>query len=660
MRMLFKQKMSTKIGFLFSVVALLLAIKSHSQETTKAKVINDTIVGEAVYQYYINNQDTVFNGSYAFNSTKNIKGKEQVVSYNYEGNYAENQKTGKWVFSRKELTPQNKFKEKDYKTTFLTSGKEFKINANFKEGLADGDWQVVYQKFKSSQPTDTLYSINTKFKDAVMIDRLIAKSSRVNISGEFTDEGLLNGDWEIIHQIDNEKIIEIRTFEKGVFKSHYFLKNNQKYPIQHIGLDTTRVDDENWVDIKIRDQYFQIIELTNFGVESNETASFAKKLLATSQETNQFLKNALLSFGYFNDFEVWNSLRGNQAIVYGKFKVRKFPYSEKEKQQLDDIVSKTEAVDEILDQFFSNSQIEIGKLSFENLSLYESILKQYQKAHPKLNQFVAKISQPAFEYVIREEVFPNLNLEIDFTPQISYSYQEEAKTKEHSFPKVPNNKEYSIKAIYNFVEQLHKDVTEIEANVKQIVEDLSKQQALSEEEEELVAKKAELEALFNNETKDEDFNTYHENLATGVLEFADETFENYVKLPVDQKKDEIQTTLTCFDNLINAYTEIGDLPRKLQRIDDVYTRTSFNPYLMVDMSERIKERIYTAFEDYLFPSLMEEIKQQINCDEFLQKIQNLENIYNRMIRLSDQDTSALEKELRREKDVNEIKRILLK
>ncbi|GGE41717.1 hypothetical protein GCM10010832_22180 [Psychroflexus planctonicus] len=636
------------------------SLHTTAQEITKAKKINDSIIGEVFFQYYLNNQDTIYNGNFEFNSTQKVKDQEDVVSYNYVGKYQENQKTGKWVFSKKELTPQKKFKEKNYKVTFSTSGSEFKINGNFKDGLADGDWQVVNQKFESSNPTDTLYSISSKFKNAKMVAHFSAASNRVNIDGNFTEDGLLDGNWEIIHRLDNKKLVEIRSYEDGIFKSHYFLINDEKYHIEHVGLDIIVEENENWVDIEIKDDYFKILELTNFGFKEEANKDVVEDIKATTQKSNQFLKNALLSFGYYNEFEVWNSLKGNQAIQFGKFKVRKYTYTKNEKEQLAKLKDQSLQIKESLANFFSNSQIEIGKLNFETLNKYESILKQYQKAYPELDKIVNKLTQPAFEYVDREALLPKFNLEINFNSQLNYTYQEEQITEKHRFPEIPEQNNLSIPTLAKLVGNWHKDVVEIEEEVERILEDLSKQEALNEDEEELVARKTELIALYSNEDEKDNYNEFHEDVAEGVIQYTNQVFENYVKLPVDQKKDEIQSTLTCIEKLLNTYTELADIPRKLDRLDDVYTRTSFNPYLMVDMSERIKERIYKAFEDYLFPELMKEIKQDIDCDEFPKHLNDLERLYNRMVELSDQDTSDIEKELRRVRDADEIKQILLK
>lgn len=656
---LFKYKI-VNTGFLLVCLCFLFSLHTTAQEITKTKKINDSIIGEVFFQYYLNNQDTIYNGNFEFNSTQKVKDQEDVVSYNYVGKYQENQKTGKWVFSKKELTPQEKFKEKNYKVTFSTSGSEFKIKGNFKDGLADGDWQVVNQKFESSNPTDTLYSISSKFKNAKMVAHFSAASNRVNIDGNFTEDGLLDGNWEIIHRLDNKELVEIRSYEDGIFKSHYFLINDEKYHIEHVGLDTIVEENENWVDIEIKDDYFKILELTNFGFKEEADKGVVQDIQATTQKSNQFLKNALLSFGYYNEFEVWNSLKGNQAIQFGKFKVRKYTYTKNEKEQLAKLKDQSSQIEESLANFFSNSQIEIGKLNFETLNKYESILKQYQKSYPELDKIVNKLTQTAFEYVDREALLPKFNLEINFNSQLEYTYQEEQIIEKHRFPEIPEQKNLSIPTLAKLVGNWHKDVVEIEEEVERILEDLSKQEALNEDEEELVARKTELIALYSNEDEKDNYNEFHEDVAEGVIQYTNQMFENYVKLPVDQKKDEIQSTLTCIEKLLNTYTELADIPRKLDRLDDVYTRTSFNPYLMVDMSERIKERIYKAFEDYLFPELMKEMKQDIDCDEFPKHLNDLERLYNRMVQLSDQDTSDIEKELRRVRDADEIKQILLK
>jgi hypothetical protein len=649
------------IRLLLFCTCIFLSSSVKAQQITKNLRINDSIKGVSVFEYAVIEKDTIYNGSFKFNATKKTSNQKEITSYNYVGNFKDDKKTGEWVFSKKEAKLLDDLKEEEYSVTFNTTGQEFKIIGNFNAGLADGNWQVVNQFFENASPTDTLYHLKAKFENAILVNHLTADYKQVSIIGDFNEKGLLNGDWEITHHLDKQELLEVRTYENGIFKAHYFLIDNAKYPIEHKGLDTTFNENENWVDFEISEAYFEIFELSNIGFEvKTRNNKFQIDLNKATSETNQYVKNALLSFGYLNNYQVWSSLKGNQAIQYGKFKVRKFPFSKQEENQLKEITKQTTEAKKAIKRFFSNPNIEVGKVNYKELNQYEAILRQYQKALPKWNTVVDKMTQPAFEFIIRKEVVPNFDLSFDFDSEVRYSYQGQTIIRQHSFPEAPKNSELNINSIHQFIGQLHSDVLQIESETERILIDLTKQEALNEYEEELVNKKAELQALFNNEAKKDSYNTYHEAVSEELIAYSNQVFFDYINLPVDQKKNQVQSTLNCIEELINSYQGLANIPRKLERLDDVYTRTSFNPFVMVDMSERIKENIYVAFEKYLFPSLLSDLRNNISCDAYSENLQYLEKIYNRMVELSDQDTSIIEKELKRERDLEEIKRILLK
>lgn len=635
---------------------MLVLSEAVSQEISLQKNLNDSIQGMARFQYYLSTKDTIYNGQFQFNSTRKNKGKPTFTSYNYQGNYVENQKEGDWLFSKKTFELQNDFKEKEYVVSAETSGEEFQINAMFQDGLAQGKWVVVNQRYKAAKPVDTTFTVQGFFEEGKMVKNLQAYSKNISIQGEFTENGLLDGNWEILHFNKGEELKEIRRYNKGVFEDHYFIHDNQTYQLLHIGLDTSYTTDENWVEFEMDEAYFQLIKFTNFGIQQPHTLGDEVSLI--SKKSNQFLKNVLRSFGYYKNLNVWSSLPGNKGVVYGKFKVRKFPFSAKESQQLNEIVNKALATETLLQEFFEDSQIEMGKLTFEKLNLYEAIFNQYQAIYPRLITLVNHVSNSAFEYVNRDELMPYFYTDFTFNSAVEYSYQKEKKIVTHPFPSLPSKQEFTLDSFYKFVDLLHKDVHEIQMEVNNILDDLSKQEALDEDEAALVTKKNTLEQLFNDKANKDNYNPYHAIVAKEVIAYAEELFEEYVKLPLDEKKNTIQSTLACYDRLIESYTRMADIPRKLERLDDVYTRTSFNPYLMVDMSERYKERLYKAFENYLLPTVLNKITTTVDCDLLPKNLSELDKIYNRMIELSEEDTSAMEKELRRERDAATIQEIL--
>jgi hypothetical protein len=644
----FKLKTTLVVFFCFAF--------AEAQEITKTISINKDIRGEVYFQYYLKNKDTIYNGAFQFNSTQEKKDSEVISSINYKGEYQDNLKIGKWLFSKKELTPLEKLIEKDYKIQFSTRGEEHQIKANFSAGAAEGRWQVVEQLFEDAQPTDTILNINADFANNNLAGPFEAQSKNLKIIGSLNEESFLHEDWEVTHQSKNQNLKELKIYNNGVMVKHDFIKEQDSLQINYLGLDQSYSENETWVNVDDKDLYFEVLEMSMLA--SNNSSNLSKDYLDAAVKANEFLKNSFSAFAYYDSKKVWGNFQESESLTLGRFKLRKYPYTSAEVANISKIIQQSEEVESTLNSFFNNPQVELGKLSYEDLNRYEAIFQQYQNASNELKNVIEQISKPAFEYVDRQAIFPTLEMEFNFDEEISYKFEKEIKKSTHTFPEKPEAAKYSIQSIASWVEKMHLDVLRINKEIQLIFEDLSKQEELSDDEALLLAKKANILFLFSNQDQRENYNQFHEAVAKDVINYTEFVVEEYAKLAIEAKKDEIENALLCLDQLRNAYVEIADIPRKLERLDDVYTRTSFNPYLMVDMSERIKERVYKAFEDYLFPSLLNELKREINCNSFPATLNELEKIYNRMVVLSDQDTSTIEKELRRERDANVIKKIL--
>ncbi|MGM0635068.1 MAG: hypothetical protein ACQESK_03300 [Bacteroidota bacterium] len=630
------------------------------QKTTESKIaLNDTIVGVAEFQYVLSKKDTVYDGFYRFNSTKKDSLKTEVLyALGYEGNYQSNKKSGDWSFSRKKLQAGENFSVEGYQVSYPADGEEFLVKGDFTDGKATGDWSVVNHTFLNGKRKDTLYYLQTSFENSKMVNRLEGFSNQIEIEGQFTADGLLDGDWVLNHDVDGKNLKEVRVYESGVFKSHYFDYEGETYAITHTGLDTT-VDEgeDNWEELEIDQGYFQIFELSGYNLESVDELGDKNQLNKIINKSNQFIKSSLLSFGRYDDYQIWKPIKGNKGIEFGKFKVRKFAYSTEEKQALNQLSEDFEEIQQLLSKYHKNSKIQLGKVSFKELIFYEKIFSIYRSQLDEINEMQRKINLPAFEYVNRQRLFPDLAPELQFPEEISYKFKDENYSEKHDFPTIPAKKKYNIIVASKLINNIHQDVKKISLEVEKLIKKLEKQEELSENEEELVAKKEQLENYFN-ETENEDFNTYHNQLKEVVVGLVNQVFEDYGEMNLDDKKDQIDESLACYDALLNLNETISNLPKRVNRLDDVYTRTTFNPHMMVDMDERIKERVYTAYEKYLFPYMLNRLEQELSCKQIDAAILELNNLYDKMISLSDQDTSSIERKLKREKDPQKILEIL--
>lgn len=220
------------------LLLLLFSWKSNCQEMYSGSFqLTDSIIGFASYSYEGSKNQPKFNGDFTFDYA--LKKDTIIKSLIYKGAFSENKKEGQWIFSRKNLVSGDTINVDEYQISYPATGFEYKTEANFKEGKAHGKWLVVEQNFKNAKLTDTLFTSQVSFKDSHMQNELVAKSKYLYLNANFNEEGEADGKWVIEHLIDDQEIDEIRIYEGGVFKEHYFQFNNNKYNITHLGIDTT-------------------------------------------------------------------------------------------------------------------------------------------------------------------------------------------------------------------------------------------------------------------------------------------------------------------------------------------------------------------------------------------------------------------------------------
>ncbi|MCH8533592.1 MAG: hypothetical protein LAT51_00860 [Flavobacteriaceae bacterium] len=622
--------------------------------------LNDSIVGELEFDYKIKSRDTIFDGEYKFISTKE-NGREdfRFLSIKYLGNFKDDLKDGEWIFSRKKMNTSEAFTVDNYTVNYLTSGTEDQIKAEFEKGLANGKWTYLKQDFVNSKPKDTLFKATINLKDALMNGKVDAKADKISLNGNFNDKGHLHGEWEIIHQVGEERLKEIKVFNDGVFKRNYFLIDDKEIDIEYTGFDTSVDDDEdNWIEINIDENYFDIFELTNIGVSDDisfvNTSEISKILI----KGNQFIQNTILNFGYYKKMNIWKSVRGNEVINFGKFKVRKFEYTKDEKKQISKSQDYLVLIKESLKDFEENSKVTLGKPAYEGLNKIERVFKEYEKNLDALELIVETINNKAFEYVVREDLFPNFAPNISFPNQMSYSFQDEDIAYEHNFPSTLRPKEYNIEKSVQLLKEIADDISKLNDELENVINRMEKEESLAEDEERLVQLKNEIIKKFDKSNDVSDFNQFHEDLGGQIIKFVEDRFNDYGRLQVDEKKEEIDYYLDCFEDISKLWNRLDEFKDEIDRIDEEYTRTVFNPFMMTDISERVKERVYDAFEEVVLPHVMSNLKKQTDCGNIQEKTKNLDIIYKRMIDIRKEDTKEEEKDLRREKNIDKILSIL--
>ena len=99
---------------------------------------------------------------------------------------------------------------------------------------------------------------------------------------------------------------------------------------------------------------------------------------------------------------------------------------------------------------------------------------------------------------------------------------------------------------------------------------------------------------------------------------------------------------------------VGALPAQKEEIEKVYLDAIWNPHLAVIMQEQTKKRITGAYNRFVLPDILNGITNNLNCENAASYNNLLEELYSRMLEMRDEDTSRLERKLKKEQDPQEI------
>jgi hypothetical protein len=615
--------------------------------------LNDSISG-IIHVEQQEENDSIFDGNFKFVTTfKNTNPFNTKTSLTYEGIYKNDLKSGLWTFRQKSFKALQNHSEEDYKLNFKTSGKELFLSANFQEGQAQEKWYAEERVFNNSKVENIVFTLDAEFNDSKLVNTLQAYSPNLIVELNFDEDGFANGNWVFKHKLNGKTIEDIFNFENGVYKKRELKIDDKSLEITQLGLDTNI---KKGSDIFYDQGMLQVFNLITF--KQNENPDDEAILKDINEISLSHLDKVLNIFKTYDGFDIWQNFRGSKALKIGGFKIKKHPLSPLEKSQIQDIEDKLVKINQSIDNTLNHSFLEIGKLNYEELNIQESVLTTYKNYVSKLDDLIDKLNTKEIEYINYNSILPEWLPEVNFPENLSYSFKDEALSTAYNFPKPLKKEDVSINSISKLINTIYGEVLKSEKKANDIFKKLTKKEALSDREQEFLTLKKKLIALYSNQNENTNYNTYHEAVSTNFIQIVNTQYNAFASLEIEVKEKQINNYLECYNNLETAYKSIENFPLKLNRLNDLYSLTTFNPYIMSDMTERLKSRIYNAFEDVLMPEIIEDLKSAKSCEDVNQTLELFDTTYKRLVVLIDEDTKDIEKQLKREKNPQKIMEIL--
>ncbi len=620
--------------------------------------------GIATYQYAVSNKDTLKQGNFRFHSVSADSSVSSSFNFlSYQGAYDKNRKQGKWLFSFKNLEPSEQFHERDYQLVQPTNGREFLINANFKYGKANGNWDITEQNIINSHADSPLIFVEATFQAGVLVGKIRGKYEGITFSGNVNQQGFIDGEWVFTFLMKNEKTIEEkRFFDNGTLLQHYLKIDADTVYLRYAGIGgkETLSEDDEWGSLEINEKYFDIIQNAYTGVDppENHTGSVAIDddfAFYFTNNSNELLERVLQSFIHYKGLHFWILTGGSDAIVPTAARMRKYPMSDMEKKNLKEALQISAKTKERFASIFDDANLELDRYGNQKLMRYYELLRIHEKRIEILSGVANKFLSPPFEYIDRKKIFNYLLSGLTYPEFISYEFNDEAYTETISFPVFTRGDQSDSQLVEDYLEIVLAEIEKIEDEIDKILQNKLKEVRLQEKEKLFVKGRDTVLANYENVNDDEDFNKYHQLVAEQVTAYVRSMFKNYAVLETSQKADTVDALLYCLDSFVKLFEAQKTIPVKLKRLDEAYTRTVWNPYMMTNMTERVKERVYNAFETHLMPYYLGDVKASLTCGDIDDKAKNFEAIYSTLMRLREVDTREIERSLR---NVNSPTRIL--
>lgn len=616
-------------------------------------LLTDSLLGTVKFEYRLLDSDTLKDGKFTFQRfDERYQESDSTDGLLLTGIFHNNIKNGPWHYAAKQFAISGGAQALGAQIVYNASGSEFFINANFQGGRVDGDYEIVHRYIAESRPTDTTFYSKLEFHYGAIGEHLVGFTDRMKVEGRFDAEGFPNGPWIFTHKIDSGRNLEeYRDYDHGFFSRHYYKIDNKVVEIKHIGFDTMAVSGKGLLTrFPANRAYFRALNYTNTVMDTTAISGIVNidssgKYISHS---NDFLQRVFTRPATHNDRNVWQLVNGSDSVPRVRVKVSKFSFSEEEVLRNKDnekILTETKS---LIEDFFANPNTQVGRFANETLSFYYEVLGIYRKRLEQISPVISLLADEASEYVDHDAILAYNAVDITYPDKVPYVFQERQHEKVHAFPSDLTT--FRTNTLNTHLTAVFKDVSAIVTETENTLEDYQAQSDLRRDESELIALRDSINNLFSNTNELNSYNKLHSGIKDAIREFTERSFKTYAALGPYERSLKIDTLKACYLQYLDLYNTLVRCYEQMAELDKEYTRSIWNPYTFTYMDERVKERLYKAYEDVLFPFLWKELQDNLSCGTFEGKLRNIGLLQEKMAELRLQDTKELEKEIRRARE----------
>lgn len=641
----------------FSVLLLLLyAFHAQGQKRLQYDSLYHPLpgyFGKACFSYYLDKseQQPIKDGDFSFTSTHQDSSCATEILYReWVGAYRKDKKEGKWTYQSR--THHAAISAMDYtEMEYALSTRLEELEAHYDKGVPAGSWYYSIRNLKGdrlvSEPEEgkVVFDGGLAAGKVYYIKRLEHEEhtdTLALITGESQD-GLMEGEWQLIYQEEGTTYQEIRKYERGVLRSLMRIENTDTFRLNF------PIAPELATAMKRKGKAISIVDRP-LNLTFNDGYPRTSIYITSQKPGNRLLGQVMEEFMHFDpDFIAQNGLVLGTNRGY-------YPLSSEEKKGMKN--------------WHRHKKAFIDTLN----TLRQKSLEHFQYRADSALQTISgwwKYQQGILDYVAPwEEVFYKDEMAFYYRGGLLVEYADSllrsdrilngADTIVFDYPR--DSTDDFILYIASNMESRRAMADSLSRLFDQRLEDIRLREAILAKKLEIDAYKLRLDSLYRPPFKKkhpvEAVNTLAKGLErvrrTTKERFLDSLFAHRYNMFVNAEDDPLRQQqligLLQFDleNLEASHTLMQQFFERLAPLDSAYTDYSFDPFTYTDkVPERLKRPLYEAATGELMPAMLQEAQQQDTPLATREVLQRLLDLQKRLFFLSDKETKSLERKIRR-------------
>ncbi|MGS0524841.1 hypothetical protein ACU8V7_06235 [Zobellia nedashkovskayae] len=364
--------------------------------------------------------------------------------------------------------------------------------------------------------------------------------------------------------------------------------------------------------------------------------------------------------GYYAKLNgILNEMGPTELTPNFKVKVPFYELDAQQKSDIDQIAQDYKTAKSISDTLLHNSHLNIVRRSDADAQYRYEVVKKIDAAFLQpLNTFVKYKEEDILEYMefpkLMQQLWPSgkpsTNIEVVTDSTQATKTFVLANTGEFNF----NGN--STKTVAAIAEYARLSLQELMESLSDRLTNEARLQALNGLETDLIAENDTLVSQIDSLLPA--LPVLYNAPLNNLKKLADKSLGEYASLNNPEEKLDFGNKLkVCLDELQELTGVLGALPTTSEEIKILYEDAIWNPFMATVMQEGVKKKVTSAYSEILIPSFLKQATE-VDCENAKKLTEQITHTNDRMVKLREEDTKKLERKLRREKNPNEIMKLL--